>query len=397
VPLTSTSDPGLLPVALVIAQLELGGGAERQLAALACGLPEHGFLPRVVNLRGGPEHGEWRPENYWARYLRERGVEVLEVRRAGNRDLLRLLPLARFLRRERPVIVHSFLFTANAYARTAVLLSSPVRRPILIASERSGLPNTRVEKLVDRWLEPLTDGILTNAHFVRETLRSRGSRTPVWVVPNGIDPIRFPPERRLEARARLNLRAEDPVIGIVARMSIEKNYPFFIELVRRLHTRIPGLRAVAIGDGPLRAAVERGVAQAGLENVLRLVGRVDHVPDLLPALDVFLLVSDHEALSNAIMEAQAAGLPCVVSAVGGNGEIVEDGRTGFLAPPRDLSRFEERVLALLADPALRQRLGNEARRRMETRFSMPAMISSTVLVYRELLRARGSGATGLAA
>jgi glycosyltransferase involved in cell wall biosynthesis len=379
-------------VVLVIGQLELGGGAERQLSALAAGLHGEGFRPSVVSLRAGPADDRGDAENYWAHELRARGIPVREIQRAGHRDLRRIIPLARFFREEAPEIVHSFMFSANAYARVATLLSG--RRPILVISERTGrLPHQGMERSVGYCLRRWADGIITNAEASRRMLMAHGSTVPIWVVPNGIDVSEFLPHRRAEARAALGVPADAPLLGTVARMSAEKNYPFFVRLVSEVQRSVPGLRAIAIGDGPLRPLVDQDVRRHRLEGVLTLLGRTDRVANLLPAFDVFVLVSEYEGLPNAVMEAQASAVPCVVSDVGGNAEIVLENRTGYLVPAQDLALFSTRVIALLLDGALREGLGREARRRMETAFSLEAMVSATADVYRHLLRAgrRGVG------
>jgi glycosyltransferase involved in cell wall biosynthesis len=375
-----------VPVALVIGQLELGGGAERQLAELAVGLGGEGFNPVVISLRAGGA-GQKPEEAFWAGHLRARGIRTREIRRAGNLDLSRLLPLISILREESPAIVHSFLFPANAYARVAGVLTG--RRPILLASERSaGLPTGRIERLVDRCLLRLTDGIITNAEAVRRLLVARRTRVPIWVVPNGIDPSLYAPEGRASARAALGVGPEAPLVGTVARMSAEKNYPFLLRVLSQVRQVVPDVQMIAIGDGPLRSSIERQVRSLGLESVVRLLGRVENVADFLPALDVFVLTSDYEGLSNAIMEAQSSGVPCVVTDVGGNSEVVSEGRTGFLVPCGVEQLFADRVGALLSEPVLRRGMALEARRRVLATFSLDRMIAATAAVYRDLLKAR---------
>ena len=131
----------------------------------------------------------------------------------------------------------------------------------------------------------------------------------------------------------------------------------------------------------------------GLSGAISLLGRIDDVSRILPALDVFVLVSDYEGLSNAIMEAQSFGIPVVVTDVGGNREIAVDGQTGFLVAPGESGPFADRVRSLLADPERRSSMGAEARRWISTEFSPGRMIRATASVYRELLT-HSEGALG---
>ena len=123
----------------------------------------------------------------------------------------------------------------------------------------------------------------------------------------------------------------------------------------------------------------------GQSDAISLLGRIDDVSRILPALDVFVLVSDYEGLSNAIMEAQSFGIPVVVTDVGGNREIAVDGQIGFLVAPGESGPFADRVRSLLADPERRSSMGAEARRWISTEFSPGRMIRATASVYRELL------------
>lgn len=372
-----------MPVALVIGQLELGGGAERQLAELALGLPDEGFSPLVISLRRG---GDGDPgASYWAGRLRERGIRVEEIARAGRLDLTRLVPLIRILRRERPRIVHSFMFAANAYARTAALFLRP--RPRLLISERTGLPRIGwVERIVERCLRPWTDGVVANAENLRPLLIRRGTRAPIWIVHNGIAARDYDPGARQSARRALGVGPDEPVIGTVGRLVAQKNYPLFLQVARGVRERIPGLRVFAAGDGPLRAAIEEEAGRLGLGDTMVFLGRTERVRELLPGLDVFLLTSSWEGLPNAIMEAHACGVPCVVSGAGGAGEVVADGVTGFVIKTPGPRFFVDKVVALLSDGDLRARMGREARSRIENVFTPRRMIAGTADVYRSLLR-----------
>jgi glycosyltransferase involved in cell wall biosynthesis len=391
-PRESVSRREPIPVVLVIGQLELGGGAERQVSEIALGIREHGFAPRVISLRAGARQGEFHPENYWADALRLRGISVHELPRRGRLDLSRLMPLIALIREHKPAIVHSFMFPANAYSRVAVLLSG--RKPIVVTSERSVRLPKGVKRIVERCLQPLTDGIMVNAHATRRALQARRTPAPVWVIPNGIDIEKFNPSARAECRARLGVAPDDPVIGTVARLVSVKNYPLFIRLVRNVRTVMPPVRAVAIGDGPLRSAVEKDIDRSGQRDGIRLLGRVSRIEEILPALDVFVLTSEYEGLSNAVMEAQASGVPAVVTDVGGNPEIVSEGVTGFVVPRGDLQLLVARVLDLLTRPDLRATMGRAARLGMESRFSVARMIAATVEMYHALLGTRTAEVSG---
>lgn len=194
------------------------------------------------------------------------------------------------------------------------------------------------------------------------------------VVPNGIATERFAGERRPDF-------ADPPIVLTLARLSPQKDLPTLLEAA----VAVPGARFRIAGDGELRPEIERRIAERGLSERVTLLGRRDDTPELLADADLFCLSSIDEGLSLAILEAMAAGLPVVVTAVGGTPEAVVDGETGLLVPPRDPAALARALNAVLADPARARALGDAGRRRARTRFSRAAMVRATRAVYAEAL------------
>jgi glycosyltransferase involved in cell wall biosynthesis len=161
----------------------------------------------------------------------------------------------------------------------------------------------------------------------------------------------------------------------------------FLTLVRAVAELEPGsVRLRIAGDGPDRGALEAEVARLGLEEAVELLGMRTDIAELLAAAGVFVLCSDSEGLPMSVLEAMAAGVPVVATAVGGVPELVSDAETGILVPPRDPAALARALGALAADADLRERMGEAGRRRAEGEFSLAACQRAHLEVYRAALR-----------
>jgi glycosyltransferase involved in cell wall biosynthesis len=157
-------------------------------------------------------------------------------------------------------------------------------------------------------------------------------------------------------------------------------------MAARLGADRPQLRFFIAGDGPLRSHLERRISAEHLESRVTLLGERSDIPELLAAADVYLNTSVAEGLCNAVMEAMAAGLPVLATAVGGTPELITDAETGLLFPARDVARGVDLLESLVASPALRQKLGTSARAVVVDRYEATAMVSRMERIYEWILR-----------
>lgn len=206
---------------------------------------------------------------------------------------------------------------------------------------------------------------------------------------NGVDSVKFHPR----TGSRPDFAHPDSVVfGSVGRMVEVKDYPTFtaafIQLIRQQPERAVRARLVIVGDGPARETCLALLQGAGLAHLAWLPGERHDIPDIMQALDVFVLPSRNEGISNTILEALASGLPVVATAVGGNLELVEKGVNGMLVPPRDVAALAQAMLDYLDAPARIAEHGANARQWAEQRFSIPAMAEAYATVY-DLTLARG--------
>jgi glycosyltransferase involved in cell wall biosynthesis len=208
------------------------------------------------------------------------------------------------------------------------------------------------------------------------------------VVPSGVDTQRYRPDP--EARTRLldafSLPGDAFVAGVVAQLIPRKGHARLLDFFPGLAARHPRLVVVCFGRGPLAKTLARQSAARGLDRHVVLGGFRDDLPRLLPGLDALLHPAAAEGMGLAVLEALAAGVPVVASAVGGIVDVIEPGVHGLLVPHHDARAWTEAVESLIADPAARRRLGAAGRRRIEDSFSARRMAEGNLAVYEGVLR-----------
>lgn len=181
------------------------------------------------------------------------------------------------------------------------------------------------------------------------------------------------------------------VVGTVGRLQAVKDQLNLVRAFARLaasrRPEFDGLRLMIAGDGPMRTAVESAIVEGGIGDRVWLAGERSDVPDVMRALDLFVLPSKAEGISNTILEAMASGLPVVATDVGGNAELVAQGRTGMLVPAADDAALADAIASYALDPALRQMHGNAGRERVEREFSLDGMVERYRALYQAQLEA----------
>jgi glycosyltransferase involved in cell wall biosynthesis len=206
-------------------------------------------------------------------------------------------------------------------------------------------------------------------------------------IPNGVDVGRFLPasaSRRSQLRAALGFADADCLIGCVASFTPVKCHALLLDAFAQLHGDSPQCRLVLVGDGPLRAEIETQARALGIANAVHFLGARADVEQILPALDIFVLASSTEGMSNAILEAQSCGLPVVATDVGGNPEVIENEATGLLVPASQPAALTLALRGLVAAPDRRAALGAAASRMIARDHSLAAMAAAYGRLYREL-------------
>jgi len=231
----------------------------------------------------------------------------------------------------------------------------------------------------------LDDAVLAVSDEVAASMRGPVRRR-VQVLVHGVPVARVQASlpARDDARASLGLAAADPVVVTIANLRATKDYPNLLRAAGTVARRVPGVRFLAAGQGPLADELRAEAASLGLGATFTFLGHVEDPLPLLAAADVFVLASRHEGLSIALLEAMTAGLPVVVTTVGAAPSVVTEGREGVLVPSGDPDALADAIVALLADPARRQSMGAAAAARAEA-FDIVGAARQLEAVYRRVL------------
>jgi L-malate glycosyltransferase len=363
-----------IPVLLMARELNLGG-TERQLTEIARALDREAFEPHV---------GCFRPEGLRGEELRAAGVPVVRFPADSflSPSLLRgAREMGAYIRRNDIGIVHTFDVPMN-------LFGVPVARmfgaPRVVASQRAHrdlTPGLRRHLL--RLTDQIADAIVVNCLSVRRQLIEE-ERVPagrIHVCYNGIDTALFRPAA---APRPASLEGACLVAGVVCALRPEKDLGTLLRGFAQVRRGRPGVKLVIVGSGPERPKVESLARELGLGDACVLEPATDRVADWLRAIDIFVLPSLSEALSNSLMEAMACGCCVIASRAGGNPELVSHGETGLLFDPGDATGLTAALGELFQNDAARVRMAHAASRRIRENFSLEASARSMGAIYRAL-------------
>jgi glycosyltransferase involved in cell wall biosynthesis len=370
------------PVAVLLLAQHLGqGGSERQLAEIAKGLNPARFTVHV---------GCFRPDGFHSTELSRQGIPILHLPVYSFRSIAAITgawQLGRYLRRHRIRLVHSFDTPMNCFA-------APVARvfgtPVVLSSQRaSRLLSSRWEQLVLRFTDRLVDAVVVNCEAMRRHMMEDEGVQPeqLRLCYNGLDTGRFQPLPRQRPPV---LAGASLVIGVVCALRPEKGLPTLLEALSKVvsgsaSAQRSGLRLVVVGSGAMLETLQEMSNRFGLQDRCHFEPSTADVALWLRAIDIFVLPSLSEALSNALMEAMACGCAVVASQVGGNPELVSDGTTGLLFEAGNASELADRLEHLIFEEDLRIRLGLAASTSVRERFSLEASVRRMEEIYRELL------------
>ncbi|TAL12089.1 MAG: glycosyltransferase family 1 protein [Nitrospirae bacterium] len=333
--------------------------------------------------------------------LRRAGVTPFEVSSLTREisallDVRATLSLWRLLRWARPDIVHTHTSKAGAVGRIAAWLA---RIPLVIHTPHGhifygyyGSFMSWVIRLVERVLAQMTDRIVTlTDRGAREHVQYRIAGPAKFVtIPSGIvlSTIRSVRVDPVVKRKELGLPEKGPVIGTVGRLVPIKGHEWLLRAAPRVLAEFPHATVVLIGDGPLMGALRQLAEELGVGRRVLFLGERQDVPECLAACDLFAFPSLNEGMGRALIEAMAAGLPVVATDVGGIPDIVVDGESGALVPPKDPAALADAILALLRDPERRRACGEAAKRRVDDRFDVTAMVRAIERLYDDVWDAK---------
>jgi len=370
------------PVLLMARELGLGG-TERQLAETALALDRTRFAPHV---------GCFRPGGFREAELRAAGVPVVDL---GVRSLLSpsaltgARRLGRYMAAHDIRLVHTFDVPLDLFG---VPVARLFRSPVVLSSQRAHRALTPgVTRHLLRLTDRMADGIVVNCRSVERELVSRDGVpcSQIHLAYNGVDTDVFYPEG---AAAEVPWRHEavsaptnPTVIGVVCALRPEKGLPQLLEGFARVRTSYPEARLLVVGSGPMLAELEARANALQLGGDCRFQSAAQNVAQWLRVMDIFVLPSLSEALSNSLMEAMACGCCAIASDTGGNPELVRDGETGLLFPVGDTTALAACMDRLLANRAERRRLAANGAQFMRECFNREAAARRMGEIYTSYL------------
>jgi glycosyltransferase involved in cell wall biosynthesis len=369
----------------------LGGGSEQAAYEVGRRLAARGHTVHVVTLQTVPAPA--RECLHGIVVHRARALELTRLLRLQSSVSLEVLALADAVARAlRPDLVHIhnlFFYTSLVAVGLKARGGWPLVNTMQLGSMEqlgglAGAVTTAYERAIGRAILRRSDFVIAVSQAVRQHARRLGVPAGrIEVIPNGVDLDAFRPAREV-------VRAERPRVAFVGRLLFNKGPQYLVAAAPLVLARHPATEFVIVGDGPLRPQLEQTVARQGLAGAFRFLGMRPDVPALLgdPTLSLFVRPSLSEGLPLTVLEAMACGLPVVATPVGGTAEVVRDGETGYLVPPRAVEPLAAAICRLLDDPAHARALGANGRALVEREYSWERIAERTVAVYERVLQSR---------
>lgn len=373
----------MIKILIIIDNLNKGG-AQQQLLKFITGYDRGRFEITLCTLDA--------TANYMLGDFEKAGARVIIIPQRGKLCLGALIKLYQLLRSERFDIVHTYLATADYYGRLAAILTGNCK----IVSSVRGEDRWKEKQHIwaDRVLNRFNDRIVVNAGRLREVVIKRDYAQPDKIVTiyNGIDTGKIEDGRAkidspfsiLNLRRSLGISNNEYVVGAVGRLGPEKDYPTFLKAAEEVVKIVPNVKFVIVGDGPEKQRLADSVKRLGIENKIIFTGLRNDALEIMNIFDVQVLTSLYEGCPNVVMEAMALAKPVVATDVGGCAELISDGVSGYISKVGDSRDIAAKVIAILKDNALRQKMGEAGREKIRRDFRSEIMVSKTEALYEQL-------------
>jgi len=320
-------------------------------------------------------------------------IEAVPLAPRSEVDLPAAWRLSRVIRELQPDVIHAHDPHGVAVAATALSIASPTRRPALIAARRVDFHIK--SNSFSRWKYRQVDRFVTASEAIRAMLIEDGvpaDRTTT--VHEGIDVDRVLAVEPLNVREEYWFPPHSLIVGNIAALVPHKGQKYLVDAAALVVREVPEARFLVLGEGDLRATLEQQIKHLHLAQHVVLAGFRADILAVLKGLDLFVMSSVTEGLGTSLLDAMAASRPIVATRAGGIPEVVVDGASGLLVPPRDAHALAEAILGMLRDEAMRQRLAEAGFARVRARFSVDRMVEETLGVYAAVAgttRAAGTG------
>ncbi|HOX54459.1 MAG: glycosyltransferase [Candidatus Omnitrophica bacterium] len=353
------------------------GGVEELLRIIAMGLNREKYNVYVCCIEEGGQT---------AKELMEAGIKVDILGMKSYHNLFNILRLKKYIKERKIDIIHSHMYFANTFGRIAALLAGT---PVLISTSYSTYYEfKRRNILMINFLSKFTDRIIAASNSIKE-FAVKQQRIPAdkfQVIYDCASTDKFSKHvDSFAVKRALGIDSDYQVVGCVARLNEVKGHAYLIRAAKEVLKNNPRIKFLLVGDGPLRQELEQLSVQLGIKDNVIFVGSRRDIPEMLAAMDIFVLPSAlREGCPLSILEAMAMSKPVVASRLGGIPEEIEDGKSGILVPPKDSAALADAIIKLLSDKNLSVTMGKAGRKIFEEKFSKEVMLNKLESLYDEL-------------
>ena len=357
----------------LVSQLKIIGGAETFIRLTTPRLRNIGWDLRIITFTEG---------GAIANELRDAGIPVVELTQKNKFDVSIISDLISLWADDRPKIVHTHLYHAGIIGR---LCAYPLRiRPVIVHQHGPEFSRTRLRSFIDRISSRLVTKYIVSCNAVQQVLHKREEipYNKIVIIYNGTE---------LPVGSRVSFPIDWPVpsnslsICCVGRLTEAKGQHYLLEALSKLVVKFPNLHTIFFGDGPEKENLIEITNQYNLSAKVSFFGYINDLKNWLPLFDIFVLPSEWEGISMAILEAMTYALPIITTSTGGNPEIILDGVNGLLIPPKDTDALTSALENLITDPDQRHRIGEAGRVRVMDKFDINNTIQEIDRLYKALL------------
>ncbi len=347
-------------------------GGQRQSLFLAKELQKKSYPFKFYVQPGSPLHTK----------ALEVDLPVIPLKMRSETDALAILRLAGYMKRHRCRLVHCHDAHSVAVGSAAASLA---KVPLRVISRNVDFPIKKNFLSQLKYTKNI-DVIIAVSQGIKKVLVDGGiDPALIKVIPDGIDYSPFDEAAASDyLRRELNFERDDFLVGIVAHLADHKGHKYLIRATEILKAKAPQIRVIIVGEGPLRMELDNLVKQTHVEDIVFFLGFREDVPQILASLDLFVLSSYLEGMGSSILDAMASRLPVVATRTGGIPEVVVNGETGLLVPPKSPTALAKAILRIYGDKELGRRLGQKGYEVVHQKFSAEAMAAKVILEYERI-------------
>jgi len=365
----------------VISKLPVGG-VENQLLMLLRKYDRKKLSPLVCSLSDKGEIGE---------ELEEAGIEVIPLKKLKHRfDWTIVKDIYSIIKTRNIKIVRTHQYHANLYGRLAAWLA---KVPCIVASVHNVYTRDKKfhRRIINKFLARFTDKVVAVSETVKkDILKYDGlAEDKIMVIYNGIDLNSFSDANRNLMRSKLGISSEAIVVGTVGRLTLQKGQKYLIDAVSTLREKFPQIVLLFVGDGPLRDELGNHIKTLGIDMNVIFLGTRRDIPQILSAMDIFVLPSLWEGLPSALIEAMASGKPIIATDIPPIKEIVNSEKVGILVPPKNSTAIADSIEFLLHDKSIAENISNTAKEKVFSIFNIETTAKHYTDLFKNVLREKG--------